>query len=328
MFEVKSVVIITNEFSKRKILDQPVFVWNMYAFLRCEPVSFVFEKKEFADLARKAYPDADISVGRMGDVYAPAGLISIDGARTMLSGVTVPTNLVMITDADSLIAAQRLARRTIAVELMENGVEFTDISAVYISPISKIGAGTLIMPGTVIEGHTVIGEGCTVGPHTHIKNCNIGSGTTVTMTDMTDSTVGSDCQVGPFAYIRPGCTVGDRAKIGDFVEIKISTVGSDTKFSHLTYVGDSDVGRNVNVGCGCVVVNYDGQKKTRTTVGNDAFIGCNTNLVSPVKVGDRAYIACGATITEDVPDDAFAIARSKQTVKPGGAKGRFGKVGK
>ena len=121
--------------------------------------------------------------------------------------------------------------------------------------------------------------------------------------------------MGPYAYVRPNCVIADKVKVGDFVEVKNSTVGEGTKIAHLTYVGDSDVGSGVNFGCGTVTVNYDSKKKHRTTIKDGAFIGCNTNLVAPVTVGEGAYTAAGSTITEDVPGDALAIARSRQTVK-------------
>ena len=127
--------------------------------------------------------------------------------------------------------------------------------------------------------------------------------------------MGDETTVGPFAYIRPHCRIGSGVKVGDFVELKNSTVGNDTKISHLTYVGDSDVGRHVNFGCGTVTVNYDGHTKFRTVIGDDAFIGCNTNLVAPVQVGSGAYTAAGSTITDDVPADSLAIARSSQVNK-------------
>ena len=132
-----------------------------------------------------------------------------------------------------------------------------------------------------------------------------------------ESEVGAGTNVGPFAYIRPNCTVGSDVKVGDFVELKNSTIGDGTKISHLTYIGDSDVGKGVNFGCGTVTVNYDGKKKYRTTIGDNCFIGCNTNLVSPVNVGDGAYIAAGSTITEDIPEDNLSIARARQVNKDG-----------
>ena len=129
----------------------------------------------------------------------------------------------------------------------------------------------------------------------------------------------SGAHVGPFAYIRPNCHVGSDVKVGDFVELKNSTIGEGTKISHLTYVGDADVGRKVNFGCGTVLVNYDGNRKYRSTIGDHCFIGCNTNLVSPVHIGDGAYTAAGSTITQDVEPDALAIARARQVAKPGWA---------
>lgn len=132
---------------------------------------------------------------------------------------------------------------------------------------------------------------------------------------MVDSEVSEGAHVGPFAYLRPNSKIGKNVKIGDFVEIKNATLDEGTKVSHLTYVGDTDVGKRVNFGCGCVTVNYDGKKKYRSTIGDDAFIGCNTNLVSPVTVNDNAYIAAGSTITDEVPESALAIARSRQVNK-------------
>ena len=129
-----------------------------------------------------------------------------------------------------------------------------------------------------------------------------------------------DVKIGPFAYIRPHCHVGKGVKVGDFVELKNSRIGAGTKISHLTYVGDSDVCSGVNFGCGTVTVNYDGTTKFRTTIGDGAFLGCNTNLVAPVTIGAGAYTAAGATVTRDVPEDAMLIARAEQTVKPGLAR--------
>ena len=132
-----------------------------------------------------------------------------------------------------------------------------------------------------------------------------------------ESVVGAQATVGPFAYIRPGCKIGDHTRIGDFVELKKAEIGDGTKVSHLTYVGDAQVGERVNFGCGTVVVNYDGYNKYQTVIGDDCFIGCNTNLVSPVRLGDRVFTAAGTTVTKDVPDGALAVARSRQTVYEG-----------
>ena len=182
-------------------------------------------------------------------------------------------------------------------------------------PRVQVGAGTVVLPGTILRGETVIGRNCEIGPNTMIRDCTVGDNVTVNASQLNESRVDDGVKIGPFAYIRPNCHVGENVKVGDFVELKNSTIGAGTKISHLTYVGDSDVGERVNFGCGTVTVNYDGFTKFRTTIGDDAFIGCNTNLVAPVKVGDGAYTAAGSTITDDVPGDSLAIARTRQTVK-------------
>jgi bifunctional UDP-N-acetylglucosamine pyrophosphorylase/glucosamine-1-phosphate N-acetyltransferase len=148
-----------------------------------------------------------------------------------------------------------------------------------------------------------------------ITNCTVGDCTTGNASQCYESTIGAFCKLGPFAYVRPGCTVSDHVKLGDFVEVKNSVLGEGVKISHLTYVGDSDIGPDVNLGCGTVTVNYDGITKARTVVGAGAFVGCNTSLVAPVTVGEGAYIAAGSTITRDVPPGSLAIARAQQTTK-------------
>ena len=205
----------------------------------------------------------------------------------------------------------------INIRHMENGVSFVDINTAYIDETVKIGAGTVIGPCVTLEGSTTIGEGCIVGQNTRIKDSVIADRVEIQSSVITESQVGDGTKVGPFAYMRPGSKVGRDCKVGDFVEIKNSTFGDGSKASHLTYIGDSDVGSGVNLGCGVVFVNYDGTNKYRSTVGDRAFIGCNSNLVSPVSVGEGAYIAAGSTVTEDVEADALYIARPRGTKKQG-----------
>ena len=200
-------------------------------------------------------------------------------------------------------------------EFKDNGVIFVDERAVWIDDTVKIGKGTVIEPNVYLKGDTVIGENAIIGFCTEIVNSKIGDNVDIKHSVITDSEIGEGTTVGPFAYVRPNCKVGKKVKIGDFVEIKNSNIDDGTKLAHLTYVGDADVGKNINFGCGTVVVNYDGKNKHRTVIEDNAFIGCNTNLVSPVKVGKNAFTAAGSTITEDVPENALAIARNRQTVK-------------
>lgn len=213
--------------------------------------------------------------------------------------------------------------RILGVERLINaGVRILDTESVYVGPQVTVAEGTTLLPGVILRGKTSIGPGCEIGPNTMIRDCTIGARVTVNASQLNESTVDDDTAVGPFAYVRPHTHVGKGVKVGDFVELKNSTIGDGTKISHLTYVGDTDAGAHINFGCGTVTVNYDGTKKFRTVIGDHAFIGCNTNLVAPVTVGEGAYTAAGSTITEDVPGDSLAIARERQTVKKNWVKRR------
>ena len=206
-------------------------------------------------------------------------------------------------------------RMAIIEKLISDGVEIPCFDGIIIEENIKIGKGTLILPNTIIMGKTQIGENCTIGPNSYICDTIVGDNTKLNNTQSFESEIGSGVTAGPFVQIRPNCKIADKVHIGNFVEVKNSTVDEGSKLPHLLYVGDSDVGKDVNFGCGCVTVNYDGRNKSRTTVKDGAFIGCNTNLVAPVTVGENAFTAAGSTITEDVPDNALAVARNRQTVK-------------
>ncbi len=210
--------------------------------------------------------------------------------------------------------AQRVA---INMKHLEKGVEFVDLYAAYIDETVEIGVGTVIGPCVTLKGNTVIGENCIIGQNSRIEDSVIGDGVEIQSSVVVESRVGNETTVGPFAYLRPKSNVGAHCKIGDFVEVKNSNFGDGSKASHLTYIGDSDVGQNVNLGCGVVFVNYDGTNKFRSNVGDGAFIGCNSNLVSPVNVGMGAYVAAGSTVTEDVEGDALYIARARGVKKQG-----------
>ena len=179
------------------------------------------------------------------------------------------------------------------LEYLDAGVVFIDLKAVYIDEGVRIGKGTVIYPCVVLEGDVEIGESCTIGQNTRIKDSIIGNGTSIQSSVILESKVGNETSVGPFAYLRPNSEIGSHCKVGDFVEIKNSRLDDGAKAAHLTYVGDSDVGKKVNLGCGVVFVNYDGSKKYRSVVEDGAFIGCNVNLVSPVHVGKRCVCCCG-----------------------------------
>ena len=238
-------------------------------------------------------------------------------------------NAMVVDDADEfagvnsrvqLAEAEAVMRNRINRYHMENGVTIIDPSRTYIDADAVIECDTVLLPGVVIEGKTVIGEDCVVGPDSRLTDTKLGNGVKFQYSTAIESSVDDNTTVGPYAYIRPNCAIGKNVKIGDFVEVKNSNVGDGTKVSHLTYIGDSDVGERINFGCGTVTVNYDGNKKFRTVIGDDVFIGCNTNLVAPVKVGKGAYIAAGSTITDEVPENCLAIARERQINKTGWVK--------
>ena len=195
------------------------------------------------------------------------------------------------------------------------GVCIPFASDVCIAPSVSIGKGAVILAGCILTGDTVIGSGCVIGPNTVLHNVKVGGGTELCNVYGTDAVVGNACNIGPFVHIRPNTKLGDRVHLGNFVEVKNSSIDDGTKVSHLTYVGDSDVGKDCNFGCGTGTVTYTGKEKFRTTIGDHCFIGCNTNLVAPVTVGDYGYTAAGSTITEDVPANALAIARARQVNK-------------
>ncbi|WP_391206163.1 bifunctional UDP-N-acetylglucosamine diphosphorylase/glucosamine-1-phosphate N-acetyltransferase GlmU [Psychrobacillus sp. L4] len=222
-----------------------------------------------------------------------------------------------INDRIALSQAEQTMRSRIAHHHMREGVTIIDPQNTYISSDAVIGADTVIQPGVTIEGNTTIGKNCTIGPNSHIVSSIIGNGTTIHSSVILSSEVGNHTAIGPFAHIRPQTEVGNDVKIGNFVEVKKSTVGNGSKISHLSYMGDASIGSNVNIGCGTITVNYDGKNKFVTKIEDDAFVGCNSNLVAPVTIGNKAYVAAGSTITKDVPGEALAIGRARQENKLG-----------
>ena len=241
------------------------------------------------------------------------------GGKTVRELAGDRVSCMVVTDRVALFRAETAMRERINVRHMLNGVTFIDPNAVYIGAEVSIGRDTVIYPGSVIGGNTIIEEGCTLVGDCHIIDSQIGMRCRLHSVSANGATVESGAVIGPFVNLRPGTRIGRDCRIGDFVEVKNSVIGQGTKISHLSYVGDADIGERVNFGCGTVVVNYDGFKKHRATVGDDVFLGCQTKLISPVKVGDGAYTAAGSAITDDVPAGALAIARSKQVNKEGWA---------
>lgn len=220
-----------------------------------------------------------------------------------------------VNDRVALSQAEEIMRARINEMHMRNGVTIINPLTTHISADAVIGRDTIIKPGVIIEGNTVIGEDCIIGPNSNIVSSRIGDRTTVQNSVVTNSIVGEDTSVGPFAHLRPDSELGNHVKIGNFVEVKKSTLGDNSKVSHLSYIGDAEVGSNVNIGCGSITVNYDGKNKHKTIIEDNVFVGCNSNLVAPVKLGAGSFIAAGSTITKEVPEDALAIARARQENK-------------
>jgi len=220
-----------------------------------------------------------------------------------------------VNDRIALSQAEEIMRRRINAHHMREGVTLIDPERTYISPDVVIGMDTVIYPGCTLSGGTVIGSGCEIGPNTQIGESEIGNNTNIHQSIVNNSQIGQEVNIGPFAHIRPASMIGDRSKVGNFVEIKKSTLGEGSKASHLSYVGDAEIGKNVNLGCGSITVNYDGTHKFLTKIEDGAFIGCNVNLIAPVSVGKDAFVAAGSTITDDVEANALAVARSRQTTK-------------
>ena len=257
-----------------------------------------------------------------GEYYLPDVISIAKEAGEVVAAYTAPTfdETIGVNDRVALSQAEAVMRKRTNERLMREGVTFMDAASTYISPDAVIGSDTIIYPGTVILGKTIIGSACVIGPNSDIRNSVIEDGATVRQSVVSDSRVGTEAQVGPFAHLRQQAVLGANTRVGNFVEIKKSTFGDGAKASHLSYIGDASIGERVNLGCGSITVNYDGKNKFETVVEADAFVGCNVNLIAPVKVGKGSIVAAGSTITDDVPEEALAIARERQTNKEGYTK--------
>ena len=225
-----------------------------------------------------------------------------------------------VNDRVALAYAENVMRNRINTKHMLAGVTLVDPTNTYIAPNAVIGRDTTIYPNVTIKSNTIIGEDCQIKPNSYLENAKIGNGVKVLSSTISDSKIGDFTSVGPYAHIRNNCELGEHVRVGNFVELKNTTYGDGSKTAHLSYLGDTEVGNNTNIGCGTITVNYDGKNKYRTKIGNDAFIGCNSNLIAPLEIGDGAVVAAGTTVTENAPDDTLVIARVKQENKMGYAK--------
>ena len=248
--------------------------------------------------------------------------ISSSGKRIEAVSCVSADEWMGVNDRVQLADAAKKLRRRINNELMLSGVTMFDPDSTYIEASVTVEQDVTIYPGVTLEGTTVIKQGAVLYPGSRIANSTIGAGTTVQNSVVLSATVGDNSTIGPYAYLRPGSLIGNGCRVGDFVEVKNAHIKDGAKVSHLSYIGDGEIGEKSNIGCGVVFVNYDGKKKSKTIVGKNAFIGCNANLVAPVTIGDGAYVAAGSTVTKDVEEDALCVARSRQSVIEGWAKRR------
>ena len=273
---------------------------------------YCFDVQKLFDALEKVTND-----NAQGEYYLPDVLeiLRADGGKICAVIAEDYRQTLGINSRIQLAEAEKILRQRKNNELMLAGVTIIDPATTYIDFDVEVGQDTIIYPNTYLEGTTKIGADCVIGPNVRFTNMTVGDNVTAQFSYCHDAEISDGVTFGPYVHVRPNSKISAGVKIGNFVEIKNSTIGEGTKLPHLQYIGDTDLGAGCNVGCGTITVNYDGKQKYRTKVGDGVFIGCNSNLVAPVTVEDGAYIAAGSTITEDVPKNNLAIARARQVNK-------------
>ena len=303
----------------QNVLFCPVLDWCARAWMgRGIQRFFVVSGEAVREEALACFPDSAIVAWSGPEDYQEALALFAEGCQIQeVRDPLLPRGELMVAfhSVPELNRLQEASRDAIIAYHRSTGVCVLDGSHTYIDPRVTIGPGTVILPGTILRGECESGRECEIGPNALVDSCRVGDRVKINASQVYRSAVEADADIGPFAHVRPGCHIGEKCHVGACVQLKNCNLGAGTKMSHLTYVGDADVGERVNFGCGTITSNYDGFRKHRTVIGNDVFIGCNTNLVPPVQVGDGAYIAAGTTVTRDVPADSMAIGRVRQEVK-------------
>lgn len=301
-----------NDGGVRKIVEQKDASEEEKKINEVNSGMYVFDSESLIFALDKITPN-----NAQGEYYLTDTLEILLGAGKKVGGYAIADNdeIRGINDRVQLNEAEKIMQRRINETHMRNGVTMRNPESVYIEDGVEIGNDTEICQNVTIKSGTKIGSDCVIGSGSVLDKAIIHDNVDILSSVILNSEVDEGTHVGPFAYIRPNCRVGRDVKVGDFVELKNSNIDNGTKISHLTYIGDSDVGKRVNFGCGTVTCNYDGKNKYRTTIGDDCFVGCNTNFVSPINVGDGVYIAAGSTITEDIPENSLSIARARQVNK-------------
>jgi bifunctional UDP-N-acetylglucosamine pyrophosphorylase/glucosamine-1-phosphate N-acetyltransferase len=272
---------------------------------------------------REALPRLN-NLNAQGEYYLTdvIGIITQGGGKVEAWQSPDPTLLMGVNNRWDLAQAARALRERLLKQLCMDGVTIIDPATTYIDVTVQVGHETVIEPNTYLRGNTRVGKGCTIGPDLYLEDTQVGNDARLFRSHIVGAVIESEVSVGPFAHLRPGTVIKLGARIGDFVEIKNTEVGEESKVLHLTYLGDATVGKRANIGAGTITCNFDGVRKHRTVIGDEAFIGSHATLIAPVTIGDRAYVAAASPITEDVPPDALAIARCYQTIKEGWARRR------
>lgn len=281
--------------------------------------AYCFRGAELRDCLSRLRPDNDQGEYYLTDVI---GLLVAGGFRVEAVPAPDPRSARGINDRVELAAAAAILRERILHALMLAGVTVVDPATTYVDAGVVVGQDTVIQPMTILQGRTVIGAECVIGPSARIVDSTLADRVTVHASVLVEASVGEGTRIGPFANLRPGCRLGREVKVGDFVELKNTVLEDRVSAGHIAYLGDATVGAGANIGAGTVTCNYDGRAKHRTVIGRGAFIGSNATLLAPVEVGEGAYVGAASTVTEDVPPDALAIGRSRQTNKEGWAARR------
>ena len=287
---------------------------------------YVFEAEGLPDRLRNLSSDNAQNEYYLTDMV---GVLRGAGRRIGTVLVDDPIETLGVDSRAQLARAEAEIQRRVVEKLMSDGVTFRNPATVVIDSTVSIGADSVVYPFVTLEGKTSIGRDCVVEPNVHLVDTTVGNDVHVkTGTVADDAVIEDEAMVGPYAHLRPGTRLGKHVKVGNFVETKKAVFGEGAKASHLSYIGDADVGADVNIGAGTITCNYDGVNKNKTVIEDGVFIGSDTQLVAPVRVGKGAYVGAGSTITKDVPPDALALSRVPQKTIEGWAVERRKKIKK
>ncbi|HZP27822.1 MAG TPA: bifunctional UDP-N-acetylglucosamine diphosphorylase/glucosamine-1-phosphate N-acetyltransferase GlmU [Acidimicrobiia bacterium] len=286
-----------------RIVEQPDANGAELEIAEVNPSIYCFRRAFLAPALRRLSPE-----NAQGEYYLTdvVGVLRQAGHQVLGVAAADPTETLGVNDRAQLAVAEAILRRRICDRWMREGVTMADPARTYIDVTVELEPDVRILPGTMLEGRTVVGAGSVIGPDTRLVDTIVGERATITFSVAREAEVGDEATIGPYAHLRPGTHVGMRAKIGNFVEAKNADIGEGAKASHLTYLGDVEVGADANIGAGTITANYDGVRKNRTKIGRDAHIGSNNTLVAPVEIGDGAYTGAGSVVTRDVPPGALA----------------------